>query len=231
MQTWLPYPNFSCSVICLTSTHLEAQVRDAMQLINEAAVEHSTRTGWSRHPAAAMWRGYLPALALYASCICRELKRRGRMAYAPESFLLSGHRNVAVFYWSSLPAIADDDSIALPPWLGRPDVHASHRAALLASDQGEHYATLGWTELAGRDVVWPSAVPEGQFLPGTDGAKLETARQERELEIEAAGLRDDRVLLETLGSQERFAWHEARKRADPEHLNPYRHADRQRMKT
>lgn len=35
-------------------------------------------------------------------------------------------------------------------------------------------------------------------------------------------LRDDQAFFNTLGSQERFHWHDYRKEVDPTHLNPYR---------
>ena len=50
----------------------------------------------------------------------------------------------------------------------------------------------------------------------------------RREEVRNAGLQNDTDFLETLGSMERYAWHEARKEADPDHCNPYIMADRRK---
>lgn len=45
----------------------------------------------------------------------------------------------------------------LPPWLGDPAFHASHRSNLLRKDP-VHYGQFGWTEGPDLPYVWP--VPE-----------------------------------------------------------------------
>jgi len=62
MQTFLPYPDFAQSLRVLDSRRLGKQRLEAMQLLRAISADGS---GWSRHPAAAMWRGYTNALKQY----------------------------------------------------------------------------------------------------------------------------------------------------------------------
>jgi hypothetical protein len=61
--------------------------------------------GWPNHPASKMWRGYEPALAIYALSLLKELKLRGRDY--PKWF---------DFYNEILAPIRTQ--IHMPPWLG-----------------------------------------------------------------------------------------------------------------
>lgn len=91
--------------------------------------------GWKNHPAVRMWRGHEAALHLYRDVMIREWVRRG-------------YHNTLT---ESLPP---PSSIVMPPWLGRGDFHASHRAVLLAKDS-DHYGQFGWTEEPRLEYVWP----------------------------------------------------------------------------
>jgi hypothetical protein len=44
--------------------------------------------------------------------------------------------------------------VALPPWFGRDEFHAAHRANLLRKDP-EYYGQFGWTESPDMEYVWP----------------------------------------------------------------------------
>lgn len=55
------------------------------------------------------------------------------------------------------------------------------------------------------------------------------AMEPRRQEVRAAALRNDTEFLRGLGSMEQCSWHEYRKEADPEHLNPYIMDDRKRF--
>lgn len=57
MQTFLPYPDFAESLRILDFRRLGKQRLKAMQLLRAISAD-----GSSRHPAAAMWRGYTNAL-------------------------------------------------------------------------------------------------------------------------------------------------------------------------
>lgn len=51
--------------------------------------------------------------------------------------------------------------------------------------------------------------------------RFTAAMDARRAMVAQAGRDNDRKFLETLGSMERYAWHEARKSVDPQHCNPY----------
>lgn len=112
-----------------------------MQILNAIA----NGGGWRNHPAVRMWRDHTNALKFYHDVMVREWVRRG---YVSTMEL-------------RLPPPTDPDlrpawigSIIMPPWLGRGDVHASHRAALLLKDP-QHYGQFGWTEVPANAYVWP----------------------------------------------------------------------------
>jgi hypothetical protein len=52
------------------------------------------------------------------------------------------------------------------------------------------------------------------------------AMEPRREMIRQKGRENDRAFMLSLGSMEQALWHEGRKQADPEHLNPYDSADR-----
>lgn len=91
------------------------------------------------HPASRMWKGYEHALARYSIVGLIELLRRDR--YYPHHFD-TFRRFLEVF-----------PDTGNPPWLGREDFHASHRAALLYKDP-VWYGQFGWKE--------SPAVPDSQ---------------------------------------------------------------------
>lgn len=120
MQTFLPYPDFKRSMECLDPLRLGNQCyREALTLI---------RGKWPNHPASKMWRGYEHALANYALAGFDVLKSRGRI-YAEHIQTFKGYLRV----------FPDN---GMPPWLGNPAFHASHRAALLFKNP-EWYGRFG----------------------------------------------------------------------------------------
>lgn len=139
MQTFLPYPDFQRSMRCLDPSRLGNQCyREALTLISG---------GWKNHPASKMWRGYEHALANYALAGFDELSRRGR--HYPH------HVTTFKRYLREFP------DNGMPPWLGLPEFHASHRAALLYKNY-LWYKQFGWRDLPaipdekGRlPYVWP----------------------------------------------------------------------------
>lgn len=132
MNTFLPYPDFARSVACLDNKRLGKQRSEVLVLL---------RGGWPHHPASRMWRGYQECLAIYGLHVCAEWQRRGC-------------RDAT--YWRIEPYAAD--SALYPPWLGREDFHASHRANLLRKDP-VHYGQFGWTEQPAKGYIWPRTSP------------------------------------------------------------------------
>jgi len=130
MQTFLPYPDFKLSMSILDKRRLGKQRVEAQQILN--ALDGKTK-GWVNHPATRMWRGYEPALRRYLQCSIDEWTARG-------------YKNNMV----TDPPV----QCVMPPWMGDPCFHASHRANLLRKDP-VHYGSLGWTEDPSLPYVWP----------------------------------------------------------------------------
>jgi hypothetical protein len=136
MQTFLPYPSFYASAKVLDMKRLGKQRVECKQIIN--ALEDPAK-GWQHHPATTMWRGYLPALALYGKCMCREWLDRGYK----DSLLPFFQERI-----TKAPAY-------IPPWIGDETFHLSHRSNLLRK-MPEHYRQFWPDEPDDLPYVWPS---------------------------------------------------------------------------
>lgn len=147
MQTFLPYPDFAETMAALDDARLGKQRVEAYQILRQLA---GTTRGWRNHPAVKMWRGYEPALFAYTVAACDEWVRRGFRNDMGETIRLE---------FPQLAAAIAAAPVELPPWLGRADIHASHRGNLLRK-RPDHYARHGWTEPPDLPYVWP--VPGGK---------------------------------------------------------------------
>jgi MoxR-like ATPase len=154
MQTFLPYPDFTRSARALDDRRLGKQRVEALQIVRAL-----TRPvyGWQHHPAVRMWRGHEEALGAYAVAICREWCRRGH-ADTCETKILADLAEAGL----PVPPRSQAElrrARALPPWLGRRALHASHRAALVRKDP-EHYEPRFGALDTDVPYVWP--VPLGR---------------------------------------------------------------------
>lgn len=109
---------------------------------SEWRIEH-THVGWDNHPATKMWTQQGAALLDYQTAICNEWTRRGYKDTCLE-------KTEFIF----LDAVNYMEMGLGPKWLGREDIHASHRANLLRKDP-EHYGQFGWTEEPMDGYIWP----------------------------------------------------------------------------
>lgn len=139
MQTFLPYPDFHQSLACLDNRRLGKQRLEASQILG--TLQHPDRRGWQHHPAVLMWRGYEDVLRLYMNVAIQEWVRRG--------------------FRNTMELAAVPESPQLPPWLGDPAFHASHRANLLRKDP-VFYGQYGWTESPDLSYVWPVTLADVQ---------------------------------------------------------------------
>lgn len=142
MNTFLPYPSFTDSAKALDDKRLKNQCNEALIILRTLRGEYGPRGGWPHHPATKMWRGYESSLSLYHDAVLEEIKFRG-LSY-------TGNH------------LVDEQPVKTPPWLGRADLHASHRSCLLTKDL-VWYGQFGWKEPpAVRDTrgkwpyVWPT---------------------------------------------------------------------------
>lgn len=141
MQTFLPYPNFTVSAMCLDNKRLGKQRVEARQI--QSALQKGG--GWENHPATKMWRGHTIALMLYGDCMIREWVRRGFNNVMPLML------DVTAQYVRS--------EAVMPQWLGDERFHSSHRAALLQKDP-DWYTQFGWDETPEINYIWPGSAEE-----------------------------------------------------------------------
>ena len=83
MQTFVPLPDFGLCAEVLDYRRLGKQRLECQQIlsallslrVHESGL--SAPTGWTRHPATLMWRGYESALGVYMTFMVLEWQRRG----------------------------------------------------------------------------------------------------------------------------------------------------------
>jgi hypothetical protein len=148
VQTFLPYSRFDSTAAVLDDLRLGKQRVETLQILR--ALVYPSYRGWKNHPATAMWRGFTDALVAYGSAICAEWTRRGRAdAVRPTLLEFTGGVDLG------------QDELALrgrlPPWLGLPDFHASHRSALVAK-LPQHYRDQFPDADPDLPYVWPRPV-------------------------------------------------------------------------
>jgi hypothetical protein len=100
-----------------------------------------------------MWMGHVPALTMYGLAMVDEWTKRG--------FADNTRDNIREF----APQAAHPDyaaKILLPPWLGDPEFHLSHRSNLIRKDPHFYEEVFPGTE-HGLEYVWPE--PRHEFLP------------------------------------------------------------------
>jgi hypothetical protein len=135
MNTFLAYPEYRPSAKVLDMKRLGKQRVEVLQLVN--AILDPKLKGWQNHPCTSMWRPWLPALVEYGIVICEEWCSRG-------------YSDTVRFELLPLRK----EAFKLPPWLGSPGLHSSHRANLLRKDP-VHYGKFGWTEKPLDGYFWP----------------------------------------------------------------------------
>lgn len=131
MQTFLPYPDFARSAAVLDDRRLGKQRVECMQIYRALA---DPTYGWQSHPAVKMWRDHTAWLCAYWLATVAEWVNRG--------------------FKNSIAVPLDLSKCEVPPWLGDPALHASHRSNLLRKDPA-WYGQFGWTEPPDLPYVWP----------------------------------------------------------------------------
>lgn len=136
--TFLPHADYVKSALVLDDKRLGKQRLEVRQIL-EALMGQST--AWANHPATLMWKGHEWQLVKYGLSICNEWVRRGfKDNVALDLKLMRVH----------LPECPP------PAWLGREELHESHRANLVRKDAQHYGVHLGWTEEPRDGYWWPS---------------------------------------------------------------------------
>ncbi|MCF8034895.1 MAG: hypothetical protein K9K66_17140 [Desulfarculaceae bacterium] len=134
MQTFLPYADFVRSARALDDRRLGKQRSEALTILR-IVDGRTTKQGWRRHPAVLMWQGCAEALKLYLNACLDEWAARG--------------------FKNSIPREkVDQRKLKWPWWLGREELHGSHRANLLRKAP-EFYGKRGWSEDPQTPYWWP----------------------------------------------------------------------------
>lgn len=138
MQTFLPYPDFTRTARVLDRQRLGKQRVETLQILNALTGKSK---GWVNHPATRMWRGHEMALFAYGLEICDEWIRRGYEDSCRRKMIDLMHKKIGT-------------SDSIPPWLGDPLFHDSHKSKLLQKDFG-YYSRFDWQVPTNLDYVWP----------------------------------------------------------------------------
>ena len=136
VNTFLPAPSFQQSAELLDSKRLGKQRVEAWQILQ--ALRGQTK-GWVNHPAPKMWRGYENGLVEYGKVICEVWKERG--------YKDTCHEKISIYHNPNKP-------IEFPTWLGREDIHLSHKSKLIQKDP-TFYKQV-WPDTPDNlEYVWP----------------------------------------------------------------------------
>lgn len=151
VQTFLPYADFAATARVLDMRRLGKQRVEALQVLRGLTVPGY---GWRHHPAVHMWTGYEEALVRYGLEICQRWCSLGHKDTCAASLLSGLVDATGVHRPRSQESLADAGE--LPPWLGHPGLHLSHRSALIRKDP-EYYQPFFPDVPADLPYVWPGS--------------------------------------------------------------------------
>ncbi|NKZ04720.1 MSMEG_6728 family protein [Actinomadura latina] len=151
MQTFLPYADFTATARALDRRRLGKQRVETIQVLRALTVPGY---GWRRHPAALMWTGYEEALVRYGLDVCDRWRGLGHADTCAGTLVA----DLAAAKGTRRPRRQDRLAAAgeLPPWLGDPAFHLSHRSALVRKDPG-FYRPLFPDVPDDLPYVWPAS--------------------------------------------------------------------------
>ncbi|MFH8791160.1 MSMEG_6728 family protein [Streptomyces sp. NPDC017941] len=151
MQTFLPYADFTRSAAVLDRARLGKQRVEALQVLRGLTVPDY---GWRHHPAVRMWIGYEEALVRYGLDVCAVWVAEGRADTCAATLVtdFTRHRPGATVRAQEQLAAEGE----LPPWLGDPAFHRSHRSALVRKAP-EVYTPLFPDVPADLPYLWPAS--------------------------------------------------------------------------
>ncbi|MFD8588837.1 MSMEG_6728 family protein [Streptomyces sp. NPDC059637] len=149
MQTFLPYADFAETARVLDPGRLGKQRVEALQVLRGLVVPGY---GWRHHPAVLMWTGYEEALVRYGLDICARWCEEGRRDTCAATLRADLAAHVGLTEVRGRAALARAGE--LPPWLGDPGFHLSHRSSLVRKAP-EHYRRFFPDVPDSLPYVWP----------------------------------------------------------------------------
>lgn len=150
MQTFLPFPDFRQSAAVLDRARLGKQRVEALQVLRALVIPEY---GWQSHPAVQMWMGYVPAMTMYGLAMVDEWTARSGEDTTREKIMEFAPQAAHPAYAAKIP---------MPPWLGNPELHLSHRSKLIAKDPQFYTPLFPGTE-PDLEYFWPE--PKHLLLP------------------------------------------------------------------
>ncbi len=163
MQTFMPFPSFTKSAKVLDDSRLRKQHVEAEQILK--CLRNPNAKGWKTHPAVLQWKGYEYALELYNYAISEECKSRGFKGRA-----------------TTYPAM-----LVMPSWIGKEEIHSSHRSRLLFKGRVDAVCSTLKKNLKVRSIndwLRMCNYPEKNVMKLKDVLRLEKISTERKLTIE-----------------------------------------------
>jgi hypothetical protein len=153
MQTFLPYPDFTKSVVILDQRRLGKQRIENYQMLKALVTKvGGLHGGWARHPSSRMWKGYELALLAYQEATIHEwVTVRGYKDTCWE-------KSLAVFSPEQLAAYKAGD-YEMPDWFGDLPLHRTHQASLVFKDP-QLYQPLFPNVHGVIDYIWPGPTLE-----------------------------------------------------------------------
>jgi hypothetical protein len=159
VQTFLPSPDFLASARALDQRRLGKQRVEAIQVLRGLV---RPAYGWRHHPAVKMWTGYEEALVRYGLDVCAVWCATGRADTCAGTLTAELAQACAVHRVRGQSELAESGD--LPPWLGRDDLHRSHRSSLLRKDP-DFYRPLFGDLPTDLPYVWPKSDRESTCRP------------------------------------------------------------------
>jgi hypothetical protein len=139
MQVFLPYPDFTRSLMTLDPDRLGNQVyREGKTLLG---LTDDSPAGWVKHPAYQIWKDYKPALAQYCLIGLDILEFRNSSPPTAEELyeyfadiIFSDFAERGISAPNTVTPITELP-VTLPPIIGHHPFHLSHRLNLLYKGQ------------------------------------------------------------------------------------------------
>ncbi|MEV4464154.1 MSMEG_6728 family protein [Micromonospora echinofusca] len=160
MQTFLPYPDFLASARTLDQKRLGKQRVETIQVLRGLTWP---TYGWRNHPAVKMWAGYEEALTRYGLDVCAVWCEPGRADTCANTMTADLTAACGLTRVRTQAELAEAGE--LPPWLGRDDLHLSHRSSLLRKDPGHYGPIFGDDVPTDLEYVWPASDRQRRCLP------------------------------------------------------------------